>query len=176
MKGRGYFYFIFNGAGRLDSAGNSTGQNYTDVLPKTLSVTGVEAFGGSGVFSYNLHFTPRDSSSQNPLLDTIFYDITRYDQGWNLLGNPTASTLDWDSSWTKVAVSNAIYIWDPSANSGNGDYLTWNGSTGSLGSGRIAPFQAFWVHTSSSPQLSFGNAAKSSVSGSFFAIGRGERY
>jgi len=176
VKGRGYFYFIFNGAGRLDSAGNSTGQNYTDVLPKTLSVTGVEAFGGSGVFSYNLHFTPRDSSSQNPLLDTIFYDITRYDQGWNLLGNPTASTLDWDSSWTKVAVSNAIYIWDPSANSGNGDYLTWNGSTGSLGSGRIAPFQAFWVHTSSSPQLSFGNAAKSSVSGSFFAIGRGERY
>ena len=123
-------------------------------------MTGVEAFGGSGVFSYNLHFTPRDSSSQNPLLDTIFYDITRYDQGWNLLGNPTASTLDWDSSWTKVAVSNAIYIWDPSANSGNGDYLTWNGSTGSLGSGRIAPFQAFWVHTSSSPQLSFGNAAK----------------
>lgn len=175
VTGRGYFYYVFDGAGRLNLDGTSSGQNYTDILPQTLSVTGTEAFNGSGSFSYSLNFTARDISSQNPLLDTIFYDITSLDQGWNLVGNPTASTLDWDASWTKVAVSNAIYIWDPSANSGNGDYLSWNGSTGSLGSGKIAPFQAFWVHTSSSPQLSFSNTAKSSTAGSFLrSVSAGE--
>ena len=34
-----------------------------------------------------------------------------------------------------------IYVYDPVAQM----YRTWNGSAGSLGSGRVAPFQGFWV-------------------------------
>ncbi len=43
-------------------------------------------------------------------------NLTRTDstRGWNLLGNPYPSAIDWDaeSGWTKTNVGNAIYTWD----------------------------------------------------------------
>src|SRR5699024_6895973 len=55
------------------------------------------------------------------------------------------------------------YIWDPAANSGNGEYLTWNGATGSLGSGIIPPFQGFWIKANApAPVLKIKNTAKTS--------------
>ncbi len=58
-------------------------------------------------------------------------------------------------------MESTIYIWDPAANSGNGEFLTWNGSTGSLGSGIIPPFQGFWVKANdANPVLKVKNAAK----------------
>ncbi|AYB34677.1 hypothetical protein [Chryseolinea soli] len=74
--------------------------------------------------------------------------------GWNLVGNPYASTIDWNaaSGWTKTNVDGTIYITD------NGfvplRYATWNGVTGTNGgSGYIPMGQAFWVKTSGTPTL-----------------------
>lgn len=165
VNGKGYFHYLFNGAGIIG------GGNYLDVLPKTISLTGIENYNGSGNFGYGLTYTLRNSQ-QAPTspTDTIYYDINSLDQGWNLIGNPTASTLDWDvagSAWTKTNLDNTIYVWDPSANNGNGDYLVWNGTTGA-GKGKIAPFQAFWVHANAaSPSLSFNNSAKSNATSVF---------
>ncbi|BEG99377.1 hypothetical protein BSYN_16420 [Bacteroides sedimenti] len=165
VNGKGYFHYLFNGAGIIG------GGNYLDLLPQTISLTGIENYNGSGNFSYNLTYTPRNAQ-QGPTssTDTTYYDINSLDQGWNLIGNPTASTLDWDitgSAWTKTYLDNTIYVWDPSANGGNGDYLAWNGTTG-VGNGKIAPFQAFWVHANAaSPLLSFNNAAKSNATSIF---------
>jgi hypothetical protein len=169
VAGRGYFQYAFNGAGRLNLDGSSSGSNYPDVLPITVSATGVENFNGSGSFNYSLTYTTKSTSQTPSPTDTIYYDLNALDQGWNLLGNPTASTLDWDavSGWTKTNVDNTLYIWDPSALSGNGDYLTWNGSTGTLGNGRIAPLQAFWTHATAATTLSFTNAVKTSTAGTF---------
>jgi hypothetical protein len=162
VNGRGYFHYVFNGAGI------TSGGTYSDALPLTMTVTGTEPTIGSG-YNYSLTYTARTQPAAGS--DTIYYDLNALDQGWNLIGNPTASTLDWDASaWTKTNIDNTIYIWDPSALSGNGDYLTWNGSTGTLPNGKIAPFQAFWVHANSataSPVLSFTNDAKATVVGSF---------
>jgi hypothetical protein len=159
-SGEGHFHYIFNGAGIQSST-----QTYTDVLPQTMTATGNEnALGGH---SFNLTYTPRDPSSQS---SGNYIDRNTEDKGWNLKGNPTASTLDWDlsSGWTKTNIDNTIYIWDPTANGGLGDYLTWNGISGTLGSGRIAPFQAFWVHANNyNPGLSFTNDAKTAVNGTF---------
>jgi len=171
VPGRGYFHYIFNGAGKLNADGTPTGQNYTDLLPVTMSVTGVDNFNNVGSFNYNLTYSARDSSTQTATpTDKTFEDITSLDQGWNLIGNPTASTLNWDATgtvWTKANVDNTIYIWDPSALGGNGDYLTWNGTTGTLGNGRIAPFQAFWVHATANTTLSFTKDAKTEITGNF---------
>ncbi len=157
--GEGHFHYIFNGAGITE------GGTYSDVLPQTMTVTGNEnALGGH---SFSLTYTLRDLSNQS---SGNYTDRNIADQGWNLKGNPTASTLDWDlaSGWTKTNIDNTIYIWDPSANGGNGEYLTWNGISGTLGNGRIAPFQAFWVHANTnSPGLSFTNLAKSTTNGNF---------
>lgn len=66
--------------------------------------------------------------------------------GWNMIGNPYGATIDWDASgWSKVNLDASFYVWSDSANGGAGDYLSWNGMTGTLGDGLIAPWQGFWV-------------------------------
>ncbi len=171
--GRGYFHYIFNGAGIQNKLGTiNTGFNYSDVLPQTMSVTGVENYNGSLNYNYYLTYTARATSQTPSVSDSTYYDLNALDQGWNLIGNPTASTLDWDASsgWTKTNVDNSIYVWDPLAQSGNGEYLTWNGTMGTLGNGKIPPFQAFWVHAntaSPTPTISFTNVAKTTTVGTF---------
>ncbi len=178
--GRGHFHFVFDGAGILDTlTGNPTGDDYDDVLPITISVTGREAFVASQDFIWNsssdapLTYTARDDDPQSQIPsvnDTIYTDINVADQGWNLIANPTASTLDWDlMEIVSGSVDQSIYLWDPAANSGNGEYLTWNGSTGTLPDGRIAPFQAFWIRANqASPELGFDNTAKVFSNTAFF--------
>jgi hypothetical protein len=166
VRGRGYFLYNFNGAVRQDINGNDTLSNYSDALPITLSATGTEHFNGSGNFNYTLTCTNRTSQTPSAGNNYTYYDLNALEQGWNLLGNPTASTLDWNanSGWTKSNITdNTIYVWDPVTS----DYLIWNGSVGTLGNGRIAPFQAFWVHVSASTTLSFTNIAKTATAGTF---------
>lgn len=157
QTGSGYFYFVFDGAGRPDND-----LFYSDELPVTISVRGKEQTPEAGYTFGNLTYTPRDVSNQETGEGSVFIDRNLADQGWNLVGNPTPSTLNWDSNaWTKTNISETIYVWDPASNGGSGDYLVWNGLTGSLLSGNIAPMQAFWVlATGSEPALSFTNAAK----------------
>jgi hypothetical protein len=120
-----------------------------------------------GSFSYSglnqpVTYTPRagGQTSQSPT-DTVFYDTNIDDQGWNLMGNPTVSTLDWDAGdgWTRTNIDNTIYIWDPAVN----QFKVWNGINGTLGNGLISPFQAFWIKANNpSPALSFTSGALSS--------------
>ena len=167
LTGQGLIYFVFNGAGRPDSET----EFYTDVLPISNTISGYEPqlFGSS--YSWNgsnapLTFTNRPTTQTPSPNDTIFLDILEADAGWNLIANPTASPLNWDSpsGWTKTNLDNTIYIWDPASNSSNGEYLFWNGTTGTLGDGIIRPFEAFWVHANNSnPLLEFNNNAKTSL-------------
>jgi hypothetical protein len=66
--------------------------------------------------------------------------------GWNLVGNPLPSTIDWDASagWTKTNLDASIYITDNGGPSSK--VATWNGIAGTNGgSQHIAMGQAFWV-------------------------------
>jgi len=118
VGGQGVFVFFFG-----DVAADA---RYNDPLPDTLDVSGQE-FNG-------------------PVSLPITYTAAA-DTGWNLVGNPFGASINWDNgaNWTKTLIESTIYIWDPVANGGNGEYLTWNGATGSLGSGLIPSFQGFWV-------------------------------
>ena len=76
--------------------------------------------------------------------------------GWNLVGNPYPSVIDWNAAtgWTKTNIGGTIYIAD-----NGGDallYASWNGTVGVNGGSRyIAMGQAFWVKaTGASPVLS----------------------
>lgn len=134
---------------------------------------------GQGMFVFFFDDIPADSRYNEPLPDTldvagqefgtndeVIFPITYTalaDTGWNLVGNPFGATIDWDdgANWTKTNIDATIYIWDPAANGGDGEYLTWNGSTGTLGSGLIAPFQGFWVKANAlSPDLRVTTDAK----------------
>jgi len=92
------------------------------------------------------------------------------DDGWNLVGNPYPSSIDWNNSlgWVKSAIQgNMISVWD----AGLKQYKSWNGSTGSLGSGRIAQGQAFWIQANGAPTLTVKEDAKTTSTGAFYKIG-----
>ena len=76
--------------------------------------------------------------------------------GYNLVGNPFPSTIDWDdANWTKTNLANAIYLW----NAGTGSYTSYvNGAGVNGGSQYIAAMQGFFVEaTGSNPSLHIDN-------------------
>ncbi|MFY0683165.1 MAG: hypothetical protein JXR20_01335, partial [Balneola sp.] len=114
-------------------------------FPKTLMNSGPQLTGTS---SPSLSFT--DSG-------TLEAD------GWNLLGNPFGMSIDWDAAngWDRTNLDQAYYVWSDSANGGSGAYLSWNGHTGTLENGKIAPWQGFWVKANAtSPEISINDSTK----------------
>ncbi|MCF8404847.1 MAG: hypothetical protein K9H58_12935 [Bacteroidales bacterium] len=86
--------------------------------------------------------------------------------GWNLVGNPYPSALEWTSTWTKSNIDATMYIYDGT------QYLTWNynlGGYGTLGNGYIPSTQAFWVKANASgPSLTIPNSQRTHASQSFY--------
>jgi hypothetical protein len=67
--------------------------------------------------------------------------------GWNLVGNPFPSTIDWEaaSGWTKTNVESSIYITD-NGSAASIRTASWNGVTGTNGGSRyISTGQGFWI-------------------------------
>jgi hypothetical protein len=137
VQARGYWVYFFG-----DIPADPL---YNNPLPDTLDLTGQEFDGDGTEVDFGVTYT----------VDA--------DSGWNFVGNPFGAAINWNSAsnWTKKNIESTIYIWDPAANSGNGEFLTWNGSTGSLGSGIIPPFQGFWVKANApNPELKVKKTAK----------------
>ena len=84
--------------------------------------------------------------------------------GYNLLGNPYPSALTGSiSSWTKTNVDASIWVFD------NGNYLTWNGITGTLTNGIIPAMQGFWVKANASgASLTIPNTARTTSSQAYY--------
>ena len=87
--------------------------------------------------------------------------------GWNEIGNPFPSAVEWNSSWTKTNIDATIYIYDGSS------YKTWNynytGSPNTLSSGEIPSTQGFWVKANAaSPALTIPNSERLHSSQSFY--------
>ena len=89
------------------------------------------------------------------------------DDGWNMVGNPYPSTIDWDNvDWVKTNVDDALYIYDPE----NLQYASYvSGVPNNGGSQYIASSQGFWVKTSANnPVLTAKEGVKTSVNTLFF--------
>jgi hypothetical protein len=61
------------------------------------------------------------------------------DRGWNMVGNPYTSAINWNSNWARTNLDATAYIYN------NGNYITWNGITGTHPNGDIAPGQGFFI-------------------------------
>jgi|GEM_PF-4046687 len=75
-------------------------------------------------------------------------------EGWNLVGNPFASSITWNGSWPATNISPTAYFWSQSA----GNYATWNWLTGTGTNGKtdgaVPADQGFFVKaTGFSPSL-----------------------
>jgi len=127
MVGRGFILYAFNDDNGPAAGGNSG-------FPKTLISSGIQ---------------PLANQNLSSLLNTNI-------DGFALLGNPFAETIDWDLT-EHTNLYESIYSWDPSIS----NWRVWNGTTGSLENGLIASNQAFFVETSAAnPSLSIPLSAK----------------
>ena len=90
--------------------------------------------------------------------------------GWNLVGNPYPSTIDWDhTDWVKTGISDAVYVYDPDLQQ-FAEYVS--GASNNGGSQYIASSQGFWVQTvSAAPVLTAKEGVKSNVDSTFFKQG-----
>jgi hypothetical protein len=81
-------------------------------------------------------------------------------EGWNLVGNPFPSAIDWNaaSGWTKTNIGNTIYIWNPLTNT----FGSFDGTTEINSVTRyIASGQAFFVQaTGPAPELTATESVK----------------
>ncbi len=79
-------------------------------------------------------------------------------QGWNLLGNPYPSAIDWDDIPLPTDLDLQVQVYDGAS----GNYKYWTrGGTGTLPDGIIAPTQGWYVRaTSASATLSLDNDSR----------------
>ncbi|MBN3036212.1 MAG: carboxypeptidase regulatory-like domain-containing protein [Bacteroidales bacterium] len=83
--------------------------------------------------------------------------------GWNLLGNPYPSSIDWDMVTIPGYMNGAIYYLD--AVSGN--YVSYNGGMGG-GSQYVPPMQGFFVSSTAQGPFYVDNSVRSHVNGSSY--------
>jgi hypothetical protein len=96
---------------------------------------------------------PINAGNNSPSSFPVSYTSsgTLANDGWNLVGNPFPSTIDWNASggWTKANIDASIYITD----NGNSalQTATWNGVIGTNGGSRyISTGQGFWIKANGS--------------------------
>jgi len=134
---------------------------------------GIEVWSGDTItgtmpFTVDLHGVPNQGDITLPVTYTSTGTVA--EDGWNLIGNPYPSTIDWDSpDWTKTNIANAIQILNPDSQ----QYATYvNGASANGGSRFIASQQAFWVYASASaPSLIAKESVKSANDVTFFKSG-----
>ena len=87
------------------------------------------------------------------LSTTLFNHNNIYSQGFNLVGNPYPSPIDWDapSGWTRINIDNALYYFEASSTDEyGGNYVTYidGVSSNGLATNLIPSMQGFFVHVS----------------------------
>ncbi len=104
----------------------------------------------TGDYTVSLSYTNNDPDDDGDTLPDLY-------DGWNLIGNPYPSYLDWDQIRSNLpsGLDDAIYVWDNSQYAGyvNGSKVM-SGNLGNL----IPPMQGFFVHTTAATSLTLSNS------------------
>ncbi len=110
-------------------------------------------------------FTAQFAGSLNTGDKSYSTTYSGVNKGWNLVGNPYPSYIDWNASgWTKTNVNGSIYIHVNAST-----WATFNGSTGTnSGSRYIAPCQGFFVESSAGGNLGMTNNVRTNQTAPFF--------
>jgi hypothetical protein len=90
--------------------------------------------------------------------------------GWNLIGNPYPSAIEWNNNWNTNNLDASIYVYDGTL----GQYLNWNKNlnSGTMPNGDIPPGQGFWVKANgSSPSVTIPDSERKHTSTPFYKVG-----
>ncbi|MBN1340187.1 MAG: T9SS type A sorting domain-containing protein [Bacteroidales bacterium] len=132
-----------------------------------LNVTEGYAVWSSSAFTGNTTVKFRGTLNTGDKSATVTYNNgAGMGDGWNLLGNPYPSAIEWNSSWTKSNIDATVYVYDGI------QYLTWNYNLGGYGTktdGAIPSTQGFWIKTNAaSPSITIPNAERIHSGQSFY--------
>ncbi|MDP8204248.1 MAG: lamin tail domain-containing protein [Candidatus Tenebribacter mawsonii] len=114
--------------------------------------------GYTGNITKSFSGTPHTGNmSSGTDIPAITYTINE-GNGWNLIGNPYPSAIDWDNgTWLRTRINGSVYIYKGST----GDYISWNGTTGDLTDGVIPAMHGFFVKADeASASLTIPNASR----------------
>jgi hypothetical protein len=110
--------------------------------------------------------SPRIATSAISLPVSYSATSSLANDGWNLVGNPLPSPIDWDASsgWVKTNLDNAIYVWRTAV----GAYYSWVGGTTTpasiLNPTIINSGEAFFVKANNTaPVLTLTESVKSTL-------------
>lgn len=168
FAGSDYPSYPFNNIQRYnESAAGNRNQGYvgaTSIAEALVGGTGYFTYMNAGAVTIDVDGSIYSGAQSLPVSYTNNGDATA--DGWNLVGNPYPSAIDWDASgWTKTNMTNAVYIWD-AATAQYSSYVAGVGTNG--GTGIIPSTQSFFVMASgSSPALAIAETVKTSASGTF---------
>lgn len=129
--------------------------NFYSIVPE---ITPLNVGQGYKVFTKSTELGNRTAQFTGGSINSGAYvlPVTNDGSGWNFVGNPYPSAIDWDNlSWIKTYIDGTVYVYDGT------QYLTWNGSTGDLVDGIIPAMQSFFVKANGpSPALAVSNGAR----------------
>lgn len=92
------------------------------------------------------------TANSGSVSNTLYNHNALYTQGFNLVGNPYPSPIDWNavSGWTRTNIDGAIYFFSANGDEYSGTYSSYtNGIAGADGDNIIPAMQGFFVHVSS---------------------------
>lgn len=134
------------------------------IVPTNISMDVMKGYEVFSTYADTREFTGQPNTGNKQI------SISNAGEGWNLVGNPYPSALDWGSQlepntgWSKKDIYGAIYYWDNTANGNKGNYAVYspgaNGISVNGGSRTIMPDQGFFVKAKKTGNLAVTNAAR----------------
>jgi hypothetical protein len=134
---------------------------YTDVWEATDMLTPMKGFAAFSFSAFTAEYIGTLNTGSKGNAGNVTRSASGNSYGWNLVGNPYPSSIDWDatSGWTKTHVNSATYIHVNSAT-----WASYVGGSGVNGGSRfIAPGQGFFVQVTegfTSGTLLMGNSIR----------------
>ena len=168
-SGKGFVVYVFSD----DNFDGSTSieEDFEKLIDSVVDPSASKSFDFGAQSTVNLAGIDGDNDG----FDSDMSDPVDPEDGWILLGNPYLAAIDWDVLQAQPSTSNidgTVYVYSPASDG----YVTWDGSSGNLTDGHIAPMQGFFVKASSEDadgsstgfQVEDITAAQANASDTFF--------
>lgn len=135
---------------------------YSDIIPTDVSLLKVK---GYALWTVNNPYTAQFEGTLNTGNQSI--TTTNINQGWNLVGNPYPSSIDW-TLLTKNNIAATVYMLKGASWA---TYVAGSGANTNGGSQYIPPCQGFFVEATGAGSLAMTNTARTHSTNQFFKSG-----
>ena len=139
---------------------DETTNTYTEIIPVDIPLNVME---GYGLYS-NLNNTNTRVFTGNLNNGPLNRGFTSSNLGWNLMGNPYPSSIDWEAVTIPAGMSNEVHYIEAST----GNDLSYVQGVGGTGSQYIPPMQGFFVNATAGGIFTLDNSVRTHSGSNIF--------